>query len=334
MNIKKIIFIVLLFILSILIVYFWLPSNSYMYGNNGKLIINELMSKNTISYMDDNNEYSDWIELYNGYNYDIDLSGYHLSDSEYETDLWEFSDVTIKAKSYLIVFASGKDRCIDNVCHTNFRLGSSGEVVTLTDSTGTIISKITYKGSKNDISYGYNGRRYVYYEDATPLSKNSKKYSREPIGVSNDDISVYINEYMSSNKRLVTDGVGEYHDIIELYNYSDEDIDLSGYYLSDSINNLDKYMFRDTIIKAHDYLIIYASGNIDNNNDEVHTNFSISDNDDYLVLSTYDGKIIDKIEIVNLKDNISYGRGKDEFCYYMYPTIGYFNDTKCFKELN
>jgi len=333
MNYKKSLIIVLLFLVSILIVYFFLPNTGYMYGNNGKLIINEVMANNTSTKILDNLEYYDYIELYNGNSFDINLEGYYLSDNEYETDLWKFPTITIKSHEYLVILASGRDRCDAGECHTNFKLSSSGEVVTLTDNKGTIISKISYQGSKNDTSYGYNGRRYVYYEVGSPGVKNTGKSSNNPIGLSNKKIDVYINEYMSSNQRFMTDEDGEYSDWVELYNYSNKDIDLSGYFLSDSSNNMDKYMFNDIVIKAHDYLIVYLSSKNKNDN-EIHTNFSLSEKDDYLVLSTYDGVVIDKVKIVSLKDNISYGRNKDEWCYYMYPTFGYENNTKCFSEIN
>jgi len=332
MKIKKFLIILILFLLSIGIVYFFLPNTGYMYGNNGKLIINEVMASNTNTYLDDNLEYSDYIELYNGYGYDIDLSGYYLSDNEYETNIWKFPKIIIKSKEYLVIFASGKNRCNDNVCHTNFKLSSSGEVVTLTNDVGAIISKINYQGSMNDTSYGYNGRKYVYYEKGSPGIKNSGNTSNEPIGLSNKKIPVYINEYMSKNQRFMTDNDGDYSDWVELYNYSSEDINLSGYYISDNINNKDKYMFDDVMIRAHDYLIVYLSDK-NKSGDEVHTNFNLGDSDEYLILSTYDGTIIDKVDVANLKDNISYGRNKDGWCYYMYPTFGYENNTKCFKEL-
>ena len=332
MNLKKIILIVILFTVSILIVYLWLPSTGYLYGNYGKLIINEVMSKNTNSFIDNNGDYSDWIELYNDNNFDINLKGYHLSDDEYETNIWSFPEITIKSKSYLIIFASGKNRCIDNECHTNFKLSNSGEVITLTDDTGTIISKISYKGSKNDTSYGYNGRKYVYYEKGTPGKKNIGKYYNNPIGSNDSKISVYINEYITNNKRFVTDEDGHYSNYVEIYNYGDTDINLEGYYLSDNVNNLDKYMFGSIIIKSHDYLVVYCSSKNKSDN-EIHTNFKLSDNDKHLIISNYKGDIIDIVELVDLKDNISYGRNKDGWCYYMYPTFGYENNTKCFKEL-
>ena len=152
MRLRKSLIIILLFLLSILIVYFFLPSNGYLYGNKGKLIINEIVASNTNTYMDNNGEYSDIIELYNGNSFDINLSGYYLSDSEYETDLWKFPNIKIKAKGYLIVFASGKDKCDNDDCHTNFRLSSSGEVVTLTDKNGNPLS---YKAEVSTLCNDY-----------------------------------------------------------------------------------------------------------------------------------------------------------------------------------
>lgn len=332
MSYKKILIFLLLFIGALLIVYFFLPNTGYMYGNNGKLIISEVMANNTSTKIVDNMDYYDYIELYNGNSFDIDLGGYYLSDNEYETNLWKFPSIKIKSHEYLVILASGRDKCNQIECHTNFKLSSSGEVVTLSDKTGTILSKITYQGSKNDTSYGYNGRRYVYYEKGTPGKKNEGVYSNKPIGVSNKDITIYINEYMSNNKRFITDNDGEYSDFVELYNYGDKDVDLSGYFISDNINNTDKYMFQSVIIKSHEYLIVHLSSK-NKIDDYIHTNFSLSDKDNYLVLSTYDGKIIDKVKIVSLKDDISYGRSKNGWCYYMYPTYGYENNTKCFEEL-
>lgn len=331
MSYKKILIFLLLFIGALLIVYFFLPNTGYMYGNNGKLIISEVMANNTSTKIVDNMDYYDYIELYNGNSFDIDLGGYYLSDNEYETNLWKFPSIKIKSHEYLVILASGRDKCNQIECHTNFKLSSSGEVVTLSDKTGTILSKITYQGSKNDTSYGYNGRRYVYYEKGTPGAKNKGNSSNKPIGLSNKKIDVYINEYMGSNNRFVTDSDGEYHDWVELYNYSNKDIDLSGYFLSDSSNNMDKYMFENVVIKANDYLIVYLSSKNKKEN-EVHANFGLGDKDDYLILSTYDGIVIDKVKVVSLKDDISYGRSNDGWCYYMYPTFGYVNNTKCFTE--
>jgi len=47
------------------------------------LKINEVMATNTITVMDDNGDYEDWIEIFNPYNHEIDLAGYYLVDNHF-----------------------------------------------------------------------------------------------------------------------------------------------------------------------------------------------------------------------------------------------------------
>ena len=44
-------------------------------------VINEIMSANVSTITDEDGDYSDWIELYNGTNDAINLAGYTLSDN-------------------------------------------------------------------------------------------------------------------------------------------------------------------------------------------------------------------------------------------------------------
>ena len=67
--------IILLFIIVIILALIF--NNNKDYIRTDKLYINEVMSKNSSTVMDDYSEYSDYIELYNGYDHDIDLEGYH-----------------------------------------------------------------------------------------------------------------------------------------------------------------------------------------------------------------------------------------------------------------
>ena len=332
-KVIKFVVIISLFIISIIFVYFFIPEASYQYGNNGKLIINEIMSSNSKTLKDRDNNYYDWIELYNGYNFDINLSGYHLGDKEFDTKIWAFPNVTIKKKSYLIVFASGKDKCDDNECHTNFKLSSNGEVLTLSDKEDSIISRIKYGRTKQDTSYGYYRNKYVYFYEPTPGEKNSGKTSKNPIISEKKNITVSINEYMIGNTRTITDQEGNYSDFIELYNYGDKDINLEGCFLSDDISNVTKYAFSNITIKSKEYLIVYASNKNKIVDNEVHTNFRLSKTDNYIVLSNTDSSLIDKVKIVDLKDNISYGKKDDKWCYYTSATPGIENNTKCFETL-
>ena len=71
---------------------------------------------------------------------------------------------------------------------------------------------------------------------------------------------VIVNEILVSNKQTVRDPLGTYSDYIELYNRSNSDIDLFGYGLTDDEVSL--WMFpSESIIHAHDYLIVWCMKN-------------------------------------------------------------------------
>ena len=311
-----------LFVLVIIIILITGINNNYI--KYDKLYISEIMAKNTYTLEDNYHEYSDYIELYNGYNHDINLEGYHLSDVEFETNRWTFPSITIKANDYLIIYATGKDKCDleNNICHTNFKLSSKGEIITLTDKTGNIINKFSYVSLSNDIAYGFVGNNYKILDYPTPGKENSKSISY--MNLTNKDI--YISEYMSHNKNTNYDYSGKYNDFVELYNNTDKDIKLHNIFISDDKDNLMKYKLPDVTIKKNDYLLIYLTdkGKIADN--IIYANFKLSDDDEELIISN-GKKIIDEVELVDLIDNVSYGRVEDKWYYFTKPTPGKVNDT-------
>ncbi len=74
------------------------------------------------------------------------------------------------------------------------------------------------------------------------------------------DAQIVINEASNKNYRQIIDEDGEYNDWIELYNTSSKDVDLSGWALSDSRKTPEKWKFSNTVLAAHDFLVIQASG--------------------------------------------------------------------------
>ena len=300
------------------------------YTKEGKLYITEIMPKNTYTIADDYGEYSDYIELYNGYSSDINLSGYHISDTEFETNKWTFPDIEIKGNSYLIIYASGKDKCDKekSICHTNFKLSSKGETITLTDRGGNILNKFTYEKMSNDIAYGFIKGRYTFLNEPSPGKDNGDKlkYSK----ITNKEL--YINEYMSNNKRSNYSSTGIYNDFVELYNNSDKDLLLDNIYLTDNIDNLTRYKIPNVTIKKGEYLLINLSENSKVINNEIYANFKLSKDDKYLILSN-GNNIIEKIELVELIDNVSFGKKEDKWYYFTKPTPGYENSTLGLEEI-
>ena len=311
----------ILFLFIILCVLMVVVPNMNTDINTGKLIINEIMLVNNSTIMDKYGKYSDYIELYNGNDYDIDLFGYYLTDSMKETRKWTFPDVTIKANDYLVIFASGKDNTEDEL-HTNFKLDSSGETIALSNSNAKVISKVYVKESLKDTSYGYNGEKYVYYYNGTPGKENNGDYEDSPIYEIKSDYKLAITEYMTNNLSYKISFDKKYYSLIEIHNLDSKDINLKGFYLSDKEDQITKYMLPDVSIKANEYLVVYASGLNKYEKNEVHTNFKLNNNDGILILSSPNKALIDRVKLEKLEENTSYGLYKDKWQIYMSPSFG------------
>ena len=315
---KGIIAIIIMFLIITLLITI-LPNINPNYIKNGKLYISKILAMNETTLKDNNGEYSDYIELYNGYSFSINLEGYHLSDSEYDTDKWTFPNITIEPKEKLIIYATGNNNCdiAKKICHTNFKLSSKGEVITLSDSHGNIINKFSYPMQYKDIAYGYKNKKYTYL-NANEIKKiNNKKYKLE------------ITEYMTHNKRSFYDSYGNYFDWVEIHNSSNEDYLLEGIYITDNQSNLEKYLIPKVTIKAYEYIIIYFAGKDTNYKEGIYANFALSDDDKSIIISNGAG-IIDKVDIVSLPDNISYGKTKEGWQYFITATPGSENNTAGF----
>lgn len=317
---KRIGIIIGLFILAIVLVILFKPDDTYI--KTGGLYINEIVASNSYSHKDSDGEYSDYIEIYNAYAYDINLENYRLSDSIYEVNKWRFPNISIKAHEYLVIFASGKNKCKESdKCHVNFKLSSSGETVSLIDETGNIISRVSYKELKNDYALSYVNGKYIVTKP-TPGKENSNE---EIVAIDVSKYKIRINEYLTHNKGANYNSSGEYSDWVELYNYGD-DISLLGLALTDEEKDLNKFILPDKVIKNGEYLLIYLNGGKEIEG-EIFANFKLSDNDKKIILSG-NGKIIDSVNIVKLEKNMSYGLKNDKWLYFYTPTPGKENNTR------
>ncbi len=312
----------IIFLFILLIILMIVVPNMNTDINTGKLIINEVMLVNNSTIKDKYDNFSDYIELYNGNDYDVNLYGYFLTDSMKDTRKWTFPDVTIKANDYLIVFASGKNEIIDGEVHTNFKLDSKGETVALSNSSSKVISKVYVKETYKDTSYGYNGDRYVYYYNGTPGTENKGEYSIDAIYEIKNDYDLKITEFMTKNLNVLKSFDNKYYSLIEIYNNDIKDINLEGFYISDKEDNLAKYKLPNVELKSKEYLVIYASGLDKYEKGEVHTNFKLNNNDGVIILSSPNKSVIDKVNIYELDNNTSYGLYKDKWYIYSKPSFG------------
>ncbi len=123
------------------------------------VVISEFMAINNTTLADEDGDYSDWIELYNSSASTVNLHGWYLTDRATNLTHWKFPSTNLGPSSFMVVFASNKDRRVAGAqLHTNFKLSGSGEYLALVMPDG--VTKATefapaFPPQYADISYGY-----------------------------------------------------------------------------------------------------------------------------------------------------------------------------------
>ncbi|MBR0025619.1 MAG: lamin tail domain-containing protein, partial [Clostridia bacterium] len=296
-----------------------------------KVILNEVMSSNKGSVIDPNGNYSDWLELYNTTDEDVDVSGCGLSDDMLGGVKWVIpSGTVIPANGHLVIYCSGN--ADEGRYFASFKLSATDELV-LFDSSGHVMDSLALRGVNSGCTLARSeSGEWVENTAPSPGFENTEAGAaayREALtqGV---DIGVVINEFMASNSTTVLDKHGGYSDWIELYNMTDAPVDLSGCGLSDSISTPMRWQFPSgTVIPAKGYLLIFLSGeNSTETEDELHAPFGLRAYEEAVVLTASNGMIADSYEYSRQEADKSMARtpdGTGEFTLSARPTPGYPN---------
>jgi len=163
-------------------------------------------------------------------------------------------------------------------------------------------------------------------------SGDPKVNSRDP-NVDGDLPQVVINEFMASNATGVTDEGGGTADWIELYNLSDEDIDLGGFFVSDDESIPTKAMLpydQGLIIEAGSTLLLWADSDTDQGSK--HLPFNLKKDGESIVLTSPMGDLLDSIDYQNATTDASFARypdGTGPFSLCHSPTPDAPNDSAC-----
>ncbi len=89
--------------------YLLLLTTSLNYAK-AQVLINEVAPTNTGYFLDEDDEASDWIELYNASPNSVAIGGWALADNTGNNSKWILPNISIPANNRIIVFASGKNR--------------------------------------------------------------------------------------------------------------------------------------------------------------------------------------------------------------------------------
>lgn len=174
--------------------------------------INEMMASNEGVILDEDGDFSDWIELYNPADESADLAGYGLSDDPDEPYKWVFPEFELGASEFLLVFCSGKDRLEGPYLHTNFSIKSSGEALYLTDPEGNLIDELEALALATNYSYGFllDGQAYrERFDISTPGESNQNSPSvifSHQAGFYPEPIALTLQATQGSSIHYTTDG--------------------------------------------------------------------------------------------------------------------------------
>ena len=176
-------------------------------------------------------------------------------------------------------------------------------------------------GAANDGTFsgsipGFNKGEYVRYYIEAVANDAPKTVSYMPKGAEHDVYfyqvslgqsaisSVAINEVMADNKKTQTDANGQFDDWVELFNKTNATVDLTGWFLTDDLNNKDKYKFpAGTTIPANSYLIVWTDE--DGSQSGLHANFKLSASGENLILLDKDTAIVDQVTFGSQRTDVS-----------------------------
>ena len=244
---------------------------------SSKIRINELVPNPKGSDRD-----YEYIELYN------------YGDKEINLESWEFKDANILKKR------NKKGKKLSGIVlpkkysafYKTVSLNNNGDEIKLFNPKGDEIDSVNYSNAKENFSYSFNGGKWEWTPFLTPGKANQFKVKKNYIH------TVYINEILPNPH-----GDEKLNEYIELYNFGDQAIDLSGWILKDSSKS-GKFIFPDNSrVDSRSFLLIYRP------------DFKFAMNNsgaEKICLLDPNKKTASRVSYFSAKENISYnfnGRG-------------------------
>ena len=118
------------------------------------LTINEVMAINDGVIMDENGQYDDWIELYNGSDVPVDVGGLYVTDdlsnlTLYQIPTTDAQRTTIAPNGFLLLWADGNRE--EGIVHLDLKLSGTGEqlgLVQIIDGMPVLIDQLISRGPR------------------------------------------------------------------------------------------------------------------------------------------------------------------------------------------
>ncbi len=279
--------------------------------------LNEVQPNNVAGPRDSAGDRDPWIELYNAGAETVDLSLLDLTDAYTDLTRWRFpAGTTLGPGQFLVVWADGEPgESRPGEPHANFRLAPDTGTVALCRLQGSpaapaAIDSIEY----NQLSAG---RSLGSLPDGEPRAR--RPFVEVTPGAPNNPalpaVPVRINELMASNTRTIADpSDNDFDDWFELYNAGSTPADLTGYTLTDTLDNPAKYTIPSgTVVPPGGYLLVWADEESAQNTPggDLHVNFRLALAGEQIGLFDINGLMVDAVTFIEQTDDVSLGRYPD-----------------------
>ena len=314
-----------------------------------QIFINELMSSNGSTISDEDGDKSDWIELFNAEDIQVDLTGFGLTDDSTSLNKWIFPALVLAPKDHLIVFASDKNRTgyirhwetvIDWGDDWKYRFGNSEPPVTwknlgYDDQTWLTGSSGFGYGDNDDSTIVLNSLNSVYVRKVFNVEDVSKIIN-VVLHVDFDDAFVaYINGIEVARENIGTVNIPPTYDE-SASNFTEPLIVYGGLpntYIIQNFQSLLQNGDNVLALQVHNYgtgssdltlipFLSLAMNEVPQNprgvnpllnlpNKFLHANFKLSSDGEKILLSNTQNNIVDQINYGLLGIDISYGRQPD-----------------------
>jgi hypothetical protein len=206
-------------------------------GDPMNLRINEWMANPTSG--------DDWFEVYNPNPQPVALGGLYLTDNLTTRTKYRIPSLSFMGRgAYAYQRFEADDNTGAGADHVNFRLSAGGESLGISTVAGAPINDVTFGAQAAGVSEGRlpDGSPTIVSFPATPTPGDANY-----LPLSN----VVINE-------VLTHSDPPFEDAIELYNTSAGAVNISGWYLSDSKNSLQKFRIpTNTTIQPGGFIVFY-----------------------------------------------------------------------------